>query len=219
SAPRRYGRLMLPLWLVTDPNTWVVVPLMVADDMIGFVLLHKPRTPIELNWEVRDLLKTASRQAAGYLARMLATEALLEARKFDAFNRMSAFVVHDLKNIITQQSLMLKNAQRLRDNPEFQQDMLMTVESSLEKMKQLILQLREGQKPVGLVAGVDLAALLREQQQAATSRGRSVELEIVDAVFTRGQEDRLARVLGHLVQNALDATTAEGRVSIKLQQD
>jgi hypothetical protein len=46
---------------------------------------------------------------------------------------MSAFVVHDLKNIVTQLSLMLKNAKRLRDNPEFQQDMLMTVESSLER--------------------------------------------------------------------------------------
>jgi signal transduction histidine kinase len=90
---------------------------------------------MDVNWEVRDLLKTASRQAAGYLAQMQATEALLEARKFDAFNRMSAFVVHDLKNIVTQLSLMMKNAERLRDNPEFQEDMLLTVESSLEKMR------------------------------------------------------------------------------------
>ena len=43
---------------------------------------------------------------------------VLEARKFEAFNRMSAFVVHDLKNIVTQLALMLKNAQRLGDNPE-----------------------------------------------------------------------------------------------------
>ena len=52
------------------------------------------------------------RQAAGVLAQMHATEALLESRKFDAFNKMSAFVVHDLKNIITQLSLMMKNAER-----------------------------------------------------------------------------------------------------------
>ncbi|TNY08253.1 hypothetical protein, partial [Escherichia coli] len=89
---------------------------------------------VELNWEVRDLLRTAASQASGYLAQAQATEALLEARKFDAFNRMSAFVVHDLKNIVTQLSLMMKNAKRLRDNPEFQQDMLDTVENSLEKM-------------------------------------------------------------------------------------
>jgi hypothetical protein len=63
---------------------------------------------------------------------MQATEALLESRKFDAFNRMSAFVVHDLKNIVTQLSLMVKNAKRLQHNPEFQADMLMTVENSLD---------------------------------------------------------------------------------------
>ena len=80
---------------------------------------------------------------------MRATEALLETRKFDAFNRMSAFVVHDLKNIVTQLSLMLKNAERLHDNPEFQHDMLETVENSLEKMRQLMLQLREGEAPAG----------------------------------------------------------------------
>ena len=88
------------------------MPLLVADELLGFVVLAKPRTPVDLDWEVRDLLKTAARQAAGFLAQMHATEALLEARKFDAFNRMSAFVVHDLKNIITQLSLMMKNAER-----------------------------------------------------------------------------------------------------------
>jgi len=218
SSPRRYGQLVLPLWLVTDPNVWVAVPLIVSDEMVGFVLLSKPRTPIELNWEVRDLLKTASRQAAGYLARMHATEALLEARKFDAFNRMSAFVVHDLKNIITQLSLMLKNAERLRDNPEFQQDMLLTVESSLEKMRQMMLQLREGQKPAGVVSGVNLAKLVGELESTARLRGRQIEIEILDAVSTRGHEERVARVLGHLVQNALDATPDSGRVWVTLKQ-
>jgi signal transduction histidine kinase len=112
--------------------------------MTGFVILASARTPIDVNWEVNDLLRTAGCQAAGFLARMQATEALLEARKFDAFNRMSAFVVHDLKNIVTQLSLMLRNAERTATIPEFQQDMLMTVEHSVERMRQLMMQLREG---------------------------------------------------------------------------
>jgi putative PEP-CTERM system histidine kinase len=218
ASPRRYEQLALPMWLVSDPQAWVVVPLIVADEMVGFVILNKPRTPIELNWEVRDLLKTASRQAASYLARMYATEALLEARKFDAFNRMSAFVVHDLKNIITQLSLMLKNAERHRDNPEFQQDMLITVESSLDKMRQMMLQLREGQKPVGLSSGVNLEKLLRDIETAAHLRGRRVDVQVIDPVDTRGHEERLARVIGHLVHNALDATPASGRVWVTLRK-
>ncbi|MGL1682615.1 histidine kinase dimerization/phospho-acceptor domain-containing protein, partial [Vibrio parahaemolyticus] len=90
------------------------------------------------------------------------------------FNRMSAFVVHDLKNIVTQLSLMMKNAKRLRDNPEFQQDMLDTVENSLEKMRQLMLQLREGDKPHGVTSGVDLEQIARRLAAAAASKGRAL---------------------------------------------
>ena len=80
------------------------------------------------NWEVLDLLKTASRQAASYLAQRRAAEALLEVQQFDAFNRMSAFVVHDLKNLVAQLSLLLRNAERHRQNPEFQRDVLETID-------------------------------------------------------------------------------------------
>ena len=207
-----------PDWLLGLPTAWLVVPLLVGDDLLGFVVLSQPRTAIELDWEVRDLLKTAARQAAVFLAQMHATESLLEARKFDAFNRMSAFVVHDLKNIVTQLSLMLKNAERHKHNPEFQQDMLITVENSLDKMRQMMLQLREGERPAGHTSGVDLAPMLQRIEQAARQRGRQVEVEVVDRIATRGHEQRLERVIGHVVQNALDATPATGRVWVTLSQ-
>ncbi len=207
SRPAAYEGLTLPDWLAGSDKVWAVIPLQAGGELLGFVVLAPPRTPVDLNWEARDLLKTASRQAAGYLAQMRATEALLESRKFDAFNRMSAFVVHDLKNIVTQLSLMMKNAQRLRDNPEFQEDMLLTVESSLEKMRQH-----------------DAAAARRRQCHPAApvawrwrpsstscrpwrgSRRAQLEAQVADDLATRGHEERLERVLGHLVQNALDAT-------------
>jgi putative PEP-CTERM system histidine kinase len=209
---------VLPTWLADLPLAWVAVPLIVGDDLIGFVVLTQPRASLDLNWEVRDLLKTAARQAAGFLAQMHAAEALLEARKFDAFNRMSAFVVHDLKNIITQLSLMMKNAQRHRDNPEFQADMLTTVESSLDKMRQMMLQLREGERPTGSTSGVNLLEVVQRIQVQARQRGRELQVEAVDRVATRGHEQRLERVIGHVVQNAMDATPATGRVWVKLQQ-
>jgi putative PEP-CTERM system histidine kinase len=218
SSPRRYEPLGLPAWLLGTPNGWLVVPLMAGEELRAFVVLARPRTPIQLNWEVLDLLKTAGRQAAGYLAQMQATEALLEARKFDAFNKMSAFVVHDLKNIVTQLSLMLKNAERLHDNREFQQDMLLTVASSLEKMKRLMLQLREGATPPGGSHGVELSPILRRLVGMAKAQGRALETEELGSLASRGQEERLERVLGHLVQNALDATPATGRVWIKVER-
>src|SRR5690606_11028566 len=92
--PERYEGLELPEWLASTAQAWLVVPLWVGQDLLGFVVLGRSRTRLDLNWEVTALLKTAARQAASFLAQMQVTEALLEARKFEAFSRMSAFVVH-----------------------------------------------------------------------------------------------------------------------------
>jgi putative PEP-CTERM system histidine kinase len=219
SLPSRYESLELPEWLSELENAWLVVPLMVGSDLTGFVVLGSSRTQVDVNWEVNDLLRTAGCQAAGFLAQMLATEALLEARKFDAFNRMSAFVVHDLKNIVSQLSLMLRNAERHKDNPEFQQDMLMTVEHSVERMRQLMLQLREGAAPAGTTAGVDLAALFARVQSAKQRAGHRVELKVDEELAVRGDGERLERVFGHLVQNSLDAIEIDGRVWVTLGRD
>ena len=217
-SARRDFPVTVPDWLLTETRYWLVIPLLVGNEMIGLVVLGKARTPVDINWEVRDLLKTGASQASSYLAQMQAAEALLEARKFEAFNKMSAFVVHDLKNIVTQLSLMMKNAQRLRDNPEFQQDMLDTVENSLDKMRQLMLQLREGEKPHGMSSGVDLAALAERLAKAARAKGRKLELEIAGAIRTRGHDERVERVIGHVVQNAFDATPHDRRVSLSLDR-
>jgi putative PEP-CTERM system histidine kinase len=216
AGSEQYVGLVLPPWLTSATQFWLAIPLLVGDELLGFVALGPARTPLDVNWEVTDLLKTASRQAAGFLAQMLTTEALLEARKFDAFNKMSAFVVHDLKNIVAQLSLMLSNAKRLHANPEFQQDMMATVENSLEKMRQLMLQLREGEAPAAGRSGVDLEPIVRRIEAVVAGRGRSLDVQIIDAVVTRGHEARIERVIGHVVQNALDATRGEDKVWLRL---
>ncbi len=216
SLPRRYDGLALPSWLVEVPNAWLVVPLTTGNELIAFVVLATARARIDVNWEVNDLLKTAARQAGAFLGQMQGSEALLEVRKFDSFNRMSAFVVHDLKNIVAQLSLMLKNAERHRDNPEFQKDMLMTVENSVERMRQLMLQLREGATPLDGPRGIELADAVRRIQTAKSGQGRKVEVTIEERLVARGHEDRIERVIGHLVQNALEATEAGGRVWVRI---
>ncbi len=216
--PKTYGELKPPRWLSEMPEAWLVVPLVAGDDLIGFVVLLAPRTPIEINWEVLDLLKTAQRQAASYLARMQVAEALIEARKFDAFNRMSAFVVHDLKNLVAQLSLMLKNAERYKDNPEFQADMLETVAHVEQKMRDLMQQLQkktaiDRDRPVELGSMLERIASQRTQFKPAVA----VSLE-APPLWVRANAERLERVVGHIVQNALDATNDDGMVSACLRK-
>jgi putative PEP-CTERM system histidine kinase len=217
--PSVYGGLARPSWLDLLPSPWLIIPLASGSNLLGFVVLTTPRTPIEVDWEVRDLLKTASRQAASYLGQIRATEALLEARKFDAFNRMSAFVVHDLKNLIAQLSLMLRNATRHSDNPAFQADMLSTVENVVERMNALMLQLRTTQNPIDPPRNVDIVGVVQRVCRAKADARIVVEPREVTALATLGHEDRLEHVIGHLVQNALDASPAHAPVHVRVECD
>jgi putative PEP-CTERM system histidine kinase len=205
-APQAPDAVTVPPAILQDTRLWLLVPLLVGQGLKGFVALGRPSTAIDINWETRDLMRTAGRQAGAFMALGQASEALAEARKFEAFNRMSAFVVHDIKNIVAQQSLMVQNARRLKDNPDFQADMLATVENSVERMNRLLAQLREGATPVGVVQSVRLDPLLRRLQQRALDRGRTVRIEQLEPISTLGHSERVERVLGHLVDNALDAS-------------
>ena len=186
--------------------------------MIGFVVLLGPRTPVEINWEVLDLLKTAQRQAASYIARMQTAEALIDAQKFDAFNRMSAFVVHDLKNLVAQLSLMLKNAERYKENPDFQADMLETVAHAEQKMRDLMQQL-QNKTSIDRDRTVELGGMLERIRRQREHLEPTVTLSLDDTpLWVRANPERLERVVGHIVQNALDATDGTGMVNACLRQ-
>lgn len=217
--PSRYPDLTLPEWISGLPNGWLIVPLSTGVQLIGFVVLLIPRTPIEVDWEVRDLLKAAARAAAAYLQQIRVTEALLESRKFDAFNRMSAFVVHDLKNLVAQLTLLLRNAERHQGNPEFQRDMLGTVDHVVSRMNRLMLQLRTGTTPVENARPVELGPIVRRVCKAKAASPGAIQLELTEGVHALGHEDRLEHVIGHLVQNALDATINGGTVSVGVGMD
>jgi putative PEP-CTERM system histidine kinase len=215
SRPDRYPDLELPDWLAEIPEAWLLIPLPSSDALIGFVVLVQPRTSVEMNWEVRDLLKTAARQAASFLGHVRAAEALIEARQFDTFNRMSAFVVHDLKNLVAQLSLMLRNAERHGANPEFQQDMLGTIQHVVDRMNRLLMQLRAGTTPVENAKAVDLAPIVERVRAVHCNSGHDIGIEVQAGLRAMGHEERLERVIGHLVQNAVDATPPGGHVGIR----
>jgi putative PEP-CTERM system histidine kinase len=182
--------------------------------LTGFVILATPRTKIQVNWEVIDLLKAAARQTGSFLGQIRTSEALLEARKFDAFNKMTAFVVHDLKNLVAQLSLLLKNAERHRANPRFQEDMLSTITHVAERMNKLLLQLSTGTRGEENLRPVNLGKLVKRVVDAKANERGDISLETSGNVVALGYEQRFERVIGHLVQNAIDATSNRGAVTV-----
>lgn len=219
SNPEKYGAIAMPQWLRSIPKAWLVVPLIQQRKLFGFVVLAQPRSRIRLNWEVNDLLKIAGNQAASYLAQQEAANALMVARQFESFNRMSTFVVHDLKNLVSQLSLLLSNAEKHKNNPEFQKDMVDTVDLSVQKMKRLLQKLSSGasiEKPAPLF----IDQLLQQAVAAKSAAEPKPLLEIVEP----GQPvlanwARLERVIGHLIQNAIEATPRDGQVRVRLTRE
>ena len=212
--PARYDDFGLPRWLAEWEAAWLVIPIITRDELVGFTVLVSPRARIDVNWEVRDLLKAAARQVGSVLAQVQASEALLEARKFEAFNKMSAFVVHDLKNLVAQLSLLLKNAERHRANPAFQEDMLATVKHVTERMNRLLLQLSTGSRGEEPLRPVDLGKLASRVLQTKVHERSDIALEDAGEVLALAHEQRFERVVGHLVQNAIDATRQGGSVRV-----
>lgn len=216
--PAMYDKLPMPAWLAGFARRWLVVPLIMQGKLSGFMLLMQPRSRVALNWEVIDLLKIAGNQAASYLAQQEAANALMVARQFESFNRMSTFVVHDLKNLVSQLSLLIPNAEKHRNNPEFQRDMLDTVTHSVQKMKLLLQKLSRSESPERLVPlAVDKVLIQAVALKAAFEPHPTVEIGDASLKVLADRE-RLERVLGHLIQNAIEATPKDGKVTVSLQR-
>lgn len=218
NSPDIYAGLNSPEWLRDCPQAWVIVPLFQGDRLYGLMLLIQPRANIDWNWEVVDLLKTVGKQTASYLALEDAATALSEARQFEGFNRLSAFVIHDLKNLIAQLSLVVRNAERHKDNPEFMKDAIKTVDHSVEKMSRLMSQLKNDHKvtancKLNLVQVVNEALANRVKQSPMPS----FELIGTDNLEVLADGDRLASTFEHVIQNAQDAAGKKGKVYVRLQ--
>lgn len=125
------------------PALWMAVPLMHhRDGLFGVVLLAQPRAPFALDGEVFDLLRMLGREVAMFLAERRGAERLAEQVQLQAYARRFAFVAHDVKTVASQLTLLLGNAATHISDPEFQQDMLLTVRASADRINTLIARLR-----------------------------------------------------------------------------
>ena len=207
----------IPEWIIAETGAWVIVPLVHFNKLAGAVLLVQPPLSRTLDWEDFDLFRVAGRQVASYLAEARAHESLSEARRFDEFNRRFAFIMHDIKNLVSQLSLVTRNAERHADNPAFRADMIATLQNSTARMNDLLARLSQHHKgraeePRAIEAGplLDLVARAKRPQHPVIISGETNARVLADPV-------RLEQALIHLVQNAIEASPENEPVSLDIR--
>jgi putative PEP-CTERM system histidine kinase len=210
-------RVEVPAWMWGDGNAWAGVPLIHNKRLVGLVLLAHPLVRRPLDWEDFDLFRTAGRQAASYLAEARSHHALADAQRFDEFNRRFAFIMHDIKNLVSQLSLVTRNAERHAENPEFRADMIETLKSSVRKMNELLARLSRGntadaQPPRRLPLKRLIEAVVEVKR-----RVHPVELSGDLSLTASADQPRLEQALSHLVQNAIDASSADAPVRVSIE--
>jgi putative PEP-CTERM system histidine kinase len=199
--------LPFPRWMIEDGSVWVSVPLLHQRRLVGIVVLAAPEYRRALDWEDFDLLRTAGNQAASSLAEALGQEALVNAHRFEEFNRRFAFILHDIKNLVSQLSLLARNAERHADNPEFRADMVATLQSSVGKMNELLARLApHSQSRVQRLEALPLRPILGGAI-AGKRRDRDVQLLGDTSVSALVDATALEQAVGHLLQNAVDASS------------
>ena len=217
--PDRYKGLQLPEWLSRIGLAWLIVPLMTGQQLFGFVLLYKAPGPPRLNYEDRDLLKTVGSHIAVHLAQEKSDSLLAEVQQFETYNKLTAFLMHDLNNLIAQQSLIVSNAEKHKRNPKFVDDAIQTIANSVERMKAVMAQLKRGEaesrakstKVKFLVAAAVGRCAGKEPAPNLHMEGNGVALTVNAEEFTM--------VITHLLRNAQDATPAEGKVDVVFETD
>lgn len=212
--PEHYSHALRELPLADIPPASVFVPICHEDRLLGLARLDRPPGVSSLDFEDHDLLKTVGRQMAVFVEQDLTRERLAETRQFEAFNRTTAFLMHDLKNLIAQQALIVQNAPRFKHKPEFVDDVIVTVERSVSRMRKVLEQL-EHRRAEPSTARVSITAVL-EEVVAQASRQTPVPSLAIDAhCEVRGDRDRLSMIVAHAVRNAQEATPAGGRVAVR----
>lgn len=220
NTPEIYEDLDLSFWNDEKYNVWLIIPLFKKNEMVAFVILTKARVIRQLNWEDHDLLKTVGMQLANALALTQVSEELSRARQFEAFNRLSAFIVHDLKNLVAQTSMIVKNAEKHKHNPEFIDDSIETLRNVSEKMQQLVAQLKKGELSTDSTAHIDLIKIATDvAKQQAANKPKLTLSTTLKTCWVQGKADKMATALGHLVQNAQEATNENGFVQLSLYQE
>lgn len=204
------------MWHIVGVN--ILVPIFIGKNFYGFFILSNSEEENKLNWEDRDLLFAIAKQLGNFISLNEANDKLAESKQFDAFNQMSAFLVHDLKNVQAQLALITSNAIQHRDNKEFVDDVFETVESATQRLAKVLAQLSNKHAAQSTSKSVDLGDIIERVAAQRNVVQPQVVITNKDECLTTIDYERFFSVINHLIQNAQEATSDTGWVEIGLEQ-
>jgi putative PEP-CTERM system histidine kinase len=216
--PKKHKNISIPKWITSMPDAWLIVPIIHENSLYGIILLAKSITSATHTWEDSELLLTVGQQVSSYMLQYETTQKLIEANKFEAFNRLSAFVVHDLKNVVAQLNMIVVNAKKFKDNPVFIEDAFLTIDNAVSKMNRMLNQLQK-KETCAENKKIQIKKIL---ENVLLMRSSDIPVPILDSkindlcVTTNG--DQLTSILEHLVKNAQEATPSEGEVILSIER-
>jgi putative PEP-CTERM system histidine kinase len=236
----RLVKLGQPLGLEQEPAAWaealreccprkfdhggdrLVVPLVTAERLVGLVVLTDRVNGVPYSHEELDLLKCIGDQLAGGLLNCSLTEKVLQAKELEAFQTVSTFFVHDLKNAANGLSLMLQNLPSHFDDPEFRTDTIRGVSRTVERINLLILKLSSLRRELQLnlspcrldQLGAEVLDGLEAKLSGSLNSSRRWRRDLSPVPVLPLDQEAIRSVVTNLVLNAHEALNGGGEIRV-----
>lgn len=198
-------------------NLKLLAPIAIGNQLLGIIGLGPEYTGGEYGHDDFDLLKTLGSQTASALLAVRMAEELARAREQQAWSRLSAFVLHDVKNAATMLGLLRDNAPANIHKPEFQQDMLELVDDALKRMGKVEERLRSLQDEISPKwRKIELWKFLYECGRLMQKKlpGLTVEVGCAPEIWLQSDPELLTVIVENLLLNSVEAGGGQAHVQL-----
>lgn len=207
--------------LRTSVGAAVCAPLAVAEPVIALLWLSPKRGDEAWSEEDLEFLTAMSRQLASALWFSRQAERMAEARQLESLQRLSSFVLHDMKNHVSGLALVVDNARRHMGNPDFQRDAMAVVERSVRSLRELMAQVSgvsaapQPQRAAVALRELVSDALVESGLALGGTPGLQVEVVVPEGAEAVVDRTQIGRVLVNLLVNAREALGTGGRIGVR----
>lgn len=196
----------------------LITPVMSRQHIIGIIVMGNEKE-IENSEELPQFMETAASPLGMAIQNSHITDQLIKSRELESFHKISSYVLHDLKNSVGMLDMLMTNARKNLDNPEFQQAMLRTISDAISRQRRIIARLSEPTIEKELIMSeVDINMVLNQvidKVQVRNIERISLEVELSDLPVFKGNKQKIRSIIENLIVNSIEAMPVKGNLSVK----